>query len=88
MHIRTMTTTNSYPVEIQNGNGRILATAVRGDRMGFPVVSYYDADGKRVFGKVIACPFYGPEPRREFYTCACGFRRERGFSGGVHAGCK
>lgn len=84
-----MNNSNSYPVEIELRDGtRILAMASRGDVMGHPVVRYYDADGVRRFGKVIPCPFYGPEPRIEFYTCACGFRRAVGRAPeGVHRGC-
>lgn len=76
------------PVIIVNGNGNVHATAVCCDIMGNPVTRYYDAAGNRVYGKVIACPFFGPEPRREYYTCSCGFRRMRGGDVGIHRDCK
>jgi hypothetical protein len=80
---------SNTPVEMLIDGTWILAVAVRGDRMGNPVTRYYDMAGNRRYSRdVRACPVYGPEPRREYYVCSCGFRRVRGGEAiGVHAKC-
>jgi hypothetical protein len=83
------TTMKGAPVEMLIDGVWILAVAVRCDLMGNSVTRYYDMEGNRRFSNAVrVCPVYGPEPRREYYTCSCGFRRMRGEDlAGVHAKC-